>query len=318
MRRLRWLLFPLLFFIAGCGNTVTKTTTHVVTEVETFVPPTPAPCSPTTVKAPNGECVPIRIPSGAAKDELGSGVAPEGAVMEEAVTPQFALPFGAKHIDRVGLLLIEKFEGFSLCQYWDPFGHIFTRGFGETAAGGFSRCLRSRAEGEANLKGLIESKYEFALRNLHVSLNQHQWDALCSFVWNLGTGIFNGSQIGRDLKAHRWNAAANDMLVYVHAGNIVNIVLAGLVTRRHDERHVFLLPVPRPKTPQQVHAERVKLLHKEQAYFVSLTKVLARHNCDVHKFHHPLNASRGECVAWINHHAHARKEMERLHRLGVR
>jgi GH24 family phage-related lysozyme (muramidase) len=143
------------------------------------------------------------------------------------------------HISDRGLALIEQFEGFSSRPYWDPYGRVWTRGYGETE--GISQRSRSisRQQGQVNLRRLIEQRYEWAIHRLGVDLfNQNQWDALCSFVWNLGAGIFTG-RLRVELQARRWPQAAQLMLAYDHAGGQV---LAGLARRRRLEVDLFLRP----------------------------------------------------------------------------
>jgi hypothetical protein len=73
------------------------------------------------------------------------------------------------------------------------------------------------------------------------ALNQHQFDALVSFVYNLGPGaIAPGTGIGRALRARAWRRAADEMLRWNRAGGRV---LAGLTRRREAERALFLRPV---------------------------------------------------------------------------
>lgn len=140
------------------------------------------------------------------------------------------------HVSSAGLRLIEGFEGWSSAPYWDSYGGVWTRGYGETEGIGPHSPWLSRAQGEANLKRLVETRYEWAIRQLGVELNQNQWDALCSFVWNLGAGIFGG-HLGQLLRARDFNGFANAMLAYDHAGGVR---LAGLTRRRQEERALFL------------------------------------------------------------------------------
>jgi len=139
------------------------------------------------------------------------------------------------HISQAGLTLIEGFEGFSSRSYWDPYGRVWTRGYGETEGIGPGSPLISRAEGQARLKHLVETRYEPAIRALNVELNQNQWDALCSFVWNLGPGILDGT-LGSLLKARKFGEFAAAMLAYDHARGQV---LAGLARRRREESALF-------------------------------------------------------------------------------
>jgi GH24 family phage-related lysozyme (muramidase) len=143
------------------------------------------------------------------------------------------------HISARGLALIEGFEGFSSTPYWDPFGNVWTRGYGETEGISQTSPAISRAQAEENLRWRIEHRYEWALRGLNVPLNQNQWDALCSFAWNLGAGIFTGN-LRAALQRREWLVASRIMLQYVHAGGVV---LPGLVRRRQAEMRLFLTPV---------------------------------------------------------------------------
>jgi GH24 family phage-related lysozyme (muramidase) len=144
------------------------------------------------------------------------------------------------HISANGLRLIESFEGFSSAPYWDPYGHVWTRGYGETEGIGQHSRRISRGEAQARLQRLIEDRYEPAIRALGTIDSQNRWDALCSFVWNLGAGIFTG-ELRAALTEQRWQAAADQMLLYDHAGGIV---LAGLKRRREEEVALFMRADP--------------------------------------------------------------------------
>jgi lysozyme len=183
---------------------------------------------------------------------------PDGA---KPASPPLSLPRlvgPAKHIDVAGLHLLESFEGFISCPYRDAVG-VWTRGFGQTHhIGPGSPCI-SRAGAEAELRRSVESEYEWALRALGVPLNRHQWDALCSFTYNLGAGIFQGTTVGADLRARAFYSATRVMLQYDHAGGIV---LPGLATRRRAEVRLFLTPVSHPKPkPRSPAAKRRLVAH---------------------------------------------------------
>lgn len=186
---------------------------------------------------------------------------PDGA---RPARPPVGAPFGlvSRHISVRGLHLIEGFEGWDSCPYWDSYGGVWTRGYGETEGiSSGSPCI-SRADGELKLRRLVEARYEWALRALHVPLNQNQWDALDSFVWNLGAGIFEGTSVGADLRARNYRAAAAVMLFYDHAGGVV---LAGLRTRREAEVRLFLTPVAEPACDARCRRVRLASLEAERA-----------------------------------------------------
>jgi GH24 family phage-related lysozyme (muramidase)/predicted small lipoprotein YifL len=209
-------------------------------------------------------------------------VAPESARTPEGARPTappktFSLTPHAMHISTRGLHLIEGFEGWSSCPYWDAYGHVWTRGYGETEGIGRNSPCISRARGEAKLESLVESRYEWALRALGRPLNQNQWDADCSFVWNLGAGIFTGTTIGAEMRTGNFRAAASSMLQYVHAGGVV---LVGLVTRRRAEVRLFLTPVkPAGPTRAQLHRQ----LNYDYRYRAHLRTALLEQGCRVVK-----------------------------------
>jgi lysozyme len=154
-------------------------------------------------------------------------------------------------IDSAGLHLIEEFEGYSYHAYWDPYGRVWTVGYGETSGVGPGSTM-TREQAEADLKGRVVREYEPAIKALGVPLNQNQFNALCSFVWNLGPGSMQWD-IGQLLRRREYGAAANAMLEYCRAGGVV---LQGLVNRRMAERRLFLTPAgppPPPPDPYRVY-----------------------------------------------------------------
>lgn len=154
------------------------------------------------------------------------------------------------HISSAGLALIEAFEGFSPTIYHDSVG-VPTVGYGTTSADVFPLPTHlTREQAQALLAREVAEKYEPAVRSIGVPLNQHQFDALCSFVYNLGPGAVSSSwTIGRLLRERDYIGAANSMLMYDHAGGMV---LQGLLTRREEERKLFLTPVPPAPDPHNI------------------------------------------------------------------
>lgn len=178
------------------------------------------------------------------------------------------------HISPNGLRLIESFEGWSSAPYWDSFGRVWTRGYGETEGITAGSPRLTRAQGQANLKHLVETRYEPAIRALDVKLNQNEWDALCSFVWNLGPGILDGV-LGDRLRKGDRVGFANAMLAYDHAGGTV---LAGLRSRRERERHLFLTAAPAYVPADEARWEREfdALKRKRSPWAVLRRRVLVR------------------------------------------
>ncbi|HST43098.1 MAG TPA: peptidoglycan-binding protein [Conexibacter sp.] len=157
-------------------------------------------------------------------------------------------------ISATGLQLIEEFEGFFARPYADPAGHA-TVGFGHLLHHGPVTDADRRAtwiadqstpgqlttvEARRLLRQQLEGDYEPAVRALRVPLAQHQYDALVSFVYNVGTGALGpDTGIGRALRALRWRDAADELLRWDKTGDPPR-PLPGLTRRRRAERTLFL------------------------------------------------------------------------------
>jgi len=154
-----------------------------------------------------------------------------------------ALTGSAIRIDSAGIAFVAQFENVyhaTYCPYWDPYGHVWSRGFGETDwSGDFGGVCISHAKALANLGAFMESSYQYAVRGLGVNLNHHQVDALDSFVWNLGPG----SMLWQPLRSQLQRHDPYGLLAYDRAGGVV---LSGLASRRRAEVALFLKPEPKP------------------------------------------------------------------------
>ena len=142
-----------------------------------------------------------------------------------------------------GIALIKEFEGFPFGgrPYRDPVG-VWTIGYGHTEGVGPHTPRVTERQASELLERDLRQKYEPHIERLPFAkfLNQNQFDALVSFVYNLGPGaIAAGTGIGRALRAHEWHRAADEMLRWNIAGGQV---FAGLTRRREAERKLFLKP----------------------------------------------------------------------------
>jgi lysozyme len=145
---------------------------------------------------------------------------------------------GPLHISEAGIALIAQFEGYVDHRYLDSVG-VPTIGFGTTAAVvNPVPATCTRPEAEEWLRTSMARQYEPAINAIGVPLTQNQFDALCSFVYNVGPGgVSAGTGVGRALRARDYRAAADDLLEWDLAGGHP---LAGLVRRRQAERQLFL------------------------------------------------------------------------------
>ena len=142
-----------------------------------------------------------------------------------------------------GVRFIAGFEGFSPRLYNDPGGHC-TIGYGHLVHHG--RCNGNEPEdfkqGISQTRGL-----ELLGRDAHVAeravnqqvqvvLNQYQFDALVSFVFNVGAGAFGGSTLLRRLNQGEYKAVPAELMRWVNSGGSP---LPGLVRRRKAEGVLF-------------------------------------------------------------------------------
>lgn len=142
-------------------------------------------------------------------------------------------------VSDAGVNLIKEFEGFphNGSPYRDPIG-IWTIGYGHTKGVGPNSPRLTQAQALALLKKELDDEYGPAINNLGVPLNQHQFDALISFVYNCGTGaVSEKTKVGRALRARQWKEAADHLLEWDKAGGKT---LPGLTRRRKAERALFL------------------------------------------------------------------------------
>jgi GH24 family phage-related lysozyme (muramidase) len=150
-----------------------------------------------------------------------------------------ATPTGpGRSVSDVGLRLIEIFEGLSLTPYNDPVGHC-TVGFGHLLHHGNcdgSEPTLSHDEARGLLRGDAGSAGSAVTSGVTVELNQAQYDALVSFVFNVGAGNFADSTLRRLLNEGSYESVPAQLNRWVHAEGGV---LPGLVRRRLVEGLLF-------------------------------------------------------------------------------
>lgn len=131
-----------------------------------------------------------------------------------------------------GIELIKKHEGLRLAAYLCPAG-IPTIGYGHTKGVKLGQVI-SEDEAEQFLREDLKTS-EQEIDGLNV--NQNQFDALVSFVFNVGVGNFRSSTL---LRRVRFNPddrdIENQFKRWVYANGRV---LQGLVKRRNDESKLY-------------------------------------------------------------------------------
>jgi lysozyme len=153
---------------------------------------------------------------------------------------------------RAALDLIQSFEGFRARAARLPDGR-FTIGYGHVATA--REGLEIGAADAADLLKWDLRPIEDALRQwVHAPINQHQYDALVSFAFNIGLQAFRGSAVLAHVNRGEPVAAALAMGAWRRANvNGQVIVVDALVRRRAAEAALFLEPTgARPAAPSPV------------------------------------------------------------------
>ena len=148
-------------------------------------------------------------------------------------------------ISQQGLDLIKHFEGLRLQPYYCS-GGVLTIGYGHTKSVRKGMSITEH-EAEQLLKQDLAWAEDAVSQHVQVPIKQNQFDALVSFVFNLGEGAFQRSTLLRKLNAADYKGAANEFKKWVHAGGKR---LTGLVRRREAERELFLSQIADMNTPK--------------------------------------------------------------------
>jgi lysozyme len=148
-------------------------------------------------------------------------------------------------ISQKGIDLIKFFEGFRSKSYQDIAG-IWTIGYGSTMWTDGSKVKSGQIISEPDAMKLLqwEVKNKTAVINSlteKISLTQNQYDALCSFVYNVGVGGFGKSTMLKKMKLNpndptiraeflKWNKITK---------NGVKVESEGLTNRRNKEADLY-------------------------------------------------------------------------------
>lgn len=152
-------------------------------------------------------------------------------------------------INKAGLALIKQFEGEGYFKWYPDPAHgwkVPTVGYGHTDQAGkpFYADTKSKTFTQEEIDDILiadlERGYEPAVKKyVKVPLNENQYAALVSFVFNLGAGNFSKSTLLKKVNAKDFKGAANEFAKWNKAGGKV---LKGLTRRREAEAALFLKP----------------------------------------------------------------------------
>lgn len=140
------------------------------------------------------------------------------------------------HTSDQGIQLIKKFEGYRDRSYFCTSNHR-TIGYGhkikenEVVDEPLTKEL-----GEALLQEDIEQAEDCIRKYVKVHLMQSQYDALVSFIFNIGEGNFKSSTLLKKLNEGDFEGAYNEFPRWIFSNKKK---ITGLLRRREAEREVF-------------------------------------------------------------------------------
>ena len=137
-------------------------------------------------------------------------------------------------ISNKGIELIKHFEGCETEAYKCPAG-VWTIGYGHIKGVQDGDVITETQAHEMLVQELKE--YEnYILNGVEVDLNQNQFDAMVSWVYNLGNGNLNSSTLLKVLNSGDYAGVPEQIMRWNKAGGKV---LAGLTKRRDAEAELF-------------------------------------------------------------------------------
>lgn len=140
------------------------------------------------------------------------------------------------HISDRGISVITYYEGCYLEAYWDPYGKVWTIGYGHTN-GVYEGMVITKEQAIEFLKEdcLVAEKgiKDYITREL----TQYEFDALVSFLFNVGEyTLLNDKTLRGYVNDGNSQGVYDRLQEYVHGGGVV---LPGLVKRRKTEGELY-------------------------------------------------------------------------------
>lgn len=136
-----------------------------------------------------------------------------------------------------GIDLIKSFEGFRAETYKDS-GGIPTIGYGHALKPNESFTRISEQDAENLLKQDVYVAERYINNNFgRKIINQNEFDALVSFIFNIGQGAFNKSSVNTYIRLDEFKIAMTWWAKWVRDGR--GEIMPGLVIRREKEIRLF-------------------------------------------------------------------------------
>lgn len=140
-----------------------------------------------------------------------------------------------RQINDAGLDLIQSFETCVLHPYDDGVG-VMTIGWGHAIKPDESFTTITQLQADDLLRADLLTAERAVENAVNVELTDNQYAAVCSLVFNIGSGNFASSTLLRDLNEGDFANAGLQFLKWNKGGGKV---LGGLVRRREAEKKLF-------------------------------------------------------------------------------
>ena len=138
------------------------------------------------------------------------------------------------NISTPGIDLIKAFEGCKLKTYRCS-GNVLTIGYGHTKGVEEDQEITQK-EADALLLEDIHMVETHCKRLINIPLEQHQWDAIVSWCFNLGCGNLRASTMLQVINSGQIDKVSEQIVRWNKAGGKV---VAGLTRRRKAEAAMF-------------------------------------------------------------------------------
>lgn len=137
--------------------------------------------------------------------------------------------------------IIRKWEGLRLTAYQDQVG-IWTVGYGSTGKNITRGTKITEDQADEMLRQRVLEDYNWLKK--WVTLNDNQFGACLSLMYNIGRANFKSSSLFTHLKNRNYEEVGRQFLRWKYITiNGVKKVSDGLYNRRVDEKNLFLKPI---------------------------------------------------------------------------
>jgi lysozyme len=143
-------------------------------------------------------------------------------------------------LSQKGMSTVQYYEGLRLQPYAEVRGR-YAIGYGHHVKQGedYSKGI-TKKQADALLRKDLRNASNSVVELVNVPVSQGQYDALVSFVFNVGPSNFAGSTLLKKLNSGDYEGAAREFQKWTKAGK-PGKTLPGLVARRHAEKDLFRL-----------------------------------------------------------------------------